>query len=260
MVTSHDVVSDMELNLLSYNMQAGFASQRYSDYVTSLWRYVFPTSKSLNNLQQISDLVSPFDMVGLQEVDAGSLRSGFINQLDLLAERSNFDFSTHQLNRNFGKLGQFGNGFLSRHKPIAIEDHKLPGVKGRGAMLIKMGDPNNPFVVLVMHLALTQKTQIKQLDYAYELLSDYDTYVIMGDFNCDPYHFKSSKMNQLGLQLVNPSLPTYPSWRPQKHIDHIWISDNIDLLSSRVIQSNLSDHLPAAIKIKLPDYYTGSMG
>lgn len=243
----------MELNLLSYNMQAGFASQRYSDYVTSLWRYVLPTNKSLNNLLRISELVTPFDIVGLQEVDTGSLRSGFINQLDYLAESSQFDFATHQLNRNFGKLGQFGNAFLSRHKPFSIEDHKLPGVKGRGAMLIKLGNPLDPFVILIMHLALTQKTQLKQLDYAYELLSDYKTYVIMGDFNCDPLHFKTSKMNQLDLHLVNPSVPTFPSWRPQKQLDHIWISNDIELLSSRVIQTNLSDHLPAAIKIKLPN-------
>mgnify|MGYP001828978693 CR=1 FL=1 len=65
-----------KLRLLSYNIQAGTSTVRYRHYVTHSWRQVLPHSRRVENLDAISDLVSGFDMVALQEADAGSLRSG----------------------------------------------------------------------------------------------------------------------------------------------------------------------------------------
>ena len=44
----------------------------------------------LPNLDKIAQLIKEFDIVALQEVDAGSLRSQFINQTEYLAKKADF--------------------------------------------------------------------------------------------------------------------------------------------------------------------------
>ncbi len=78
------------LQLLSYNIQAGIAGTRYRDYLTQSWQHVLPSARRMTNLDRIARLVSRFDIVGLQEIDAGSLRSGFVNQAEYLAQRAGF--------------------------------------------------------------------------------------------------------------------------------------------------------------------------
>ena len=81
------------LRLLSANIQAGASTRSYSDYVTRPWNHVLPRREKRNNLDALADLATPFDVVGLQEADPGSLRSGFLNQTHYLAERAGFPFS-----------------------------------------------------------------------------------------------------------------------------------------------------------------------
>src|SRR3972149_889776 len=73
------------LRLLSYNIQAGIAANSYRHYLTHSWKHVLPCSKRLDNLSRIATLIGGFDIVGLQEVDGGSLRSGVFHQTEYLA-------------------------------------------------------------------------------------------------------------------------------------------------------------------------------
>src|SRR5210317_2444926 len=97
------VASDIEPNILrvlSYNVQVGIRTTRPHHYVTGSWKHFFPHAKRLANLDKIASTIQPYDIVGLQEVDAGSLRSNFINLTEYLAERSKFPYWYHQVNRN----------------------------------------------------------------------------------------------------------------------------------------------------------------
>jgi hypothetical protein len=71
---------------------------------------------------------------------------------------------------------------LSRLKPTAIEDHPLPGPKGRGAILVRFGEGPEALVVVMMHLALGGRTRNLQLAYVRELIGNYKHQVLMGDF------------------------------------------------------------------------------
>lgn len=84
------------LRLLSYNIQVGIGAKRYRDYVTDSWKHVLPHAQIYNNLGHIARAISDFDIVALQEVDAGSLRTSFINQTEYLATHAGFPFWHHQ--------------------------------------------------------------------------------------------------------------------------------------------------------------------
>ena len=104
---SHDPFEDgRRLRLLSYNIQTGTTTSTYREFLTQSWRHVLPHSQRIENLSGIAHMIRDYDVVGLQEVDAGSLRSGFINQTEYLAHRAHFPFWFHQTNRKFGKIAQ----------------------------------------------------------------------------------------------------------------------------------------------------------
>lgn len=78
------------LRLLSYNIQSGQETQQRRDYVTKSWQSFLPHPIKQRNLDRIARLIDDFDLVGLQEIDAGSLRSAFIDQTEYLAHRAGF--------------------------------------------------------------------------------------------------------------------------------------------------------------------------
>lgn len=47
-------------------------------------------------------------------------------------------------------------------------------------------------------------------------------------------------------------LPTFPSWRPNRSIDHVLVSSSITLNDVQVLQHPVSDHLPIGVDISLP--------
>ena len=101
------------IRLLSYNIQVGMASTRPHHYITESWKHVLPHAQIYDNLTRIAHAVSGFDIVALQEVDAGSLRSSFINQIEYLAKKGGFPFWHEQTNRSLGKIARHSNGLLS---------------------------------------------------------------------------------------------------------------------------------------------------
>ncbi|MDR9489869.1 MAG: hypothetical protein RI539_05940 [Spiribacter sp.] len=84
------------LRLMSYNIQVGIQTRYYHQYFTRGWRHVLPDTKRLPNLRRIADLIGEFDLVGLQELDAGSLRSGFVDQNAFLADTAAFPYRYQQ--------------------------------------------------------------------------------------------------------------------------------------------------------------------
>ncbi len=243
------------LRLLSYNIQVGITSSRFRHYLTRSWRHILPHTGSFENLNQIAGMLSDFDIVALQEVDAGSFRSFFINQIEYLARRGGFPYWYFQTNRNLGRFAQHSNGLLSKIDPQQVTEHKLPGViPGRGIMEVRYGRPDNPFVVLLVHLGLGRRARQRQMEYVAEIANRYRHVVVMGDFNC---RANSPEMARLlrSTSLCDPEeeLHTFPSWRPSRNIDHILVSDTIKAENIQTLPFTLSDHLPIAVDIELPE-------
>src|SRR3990167_2307904 len=245
------------LRLLSFNIQVGISTQRYHHYVTRSWQHLLPHAGRSGNLQRIGDLLGDFDLVALQEVDGGSLRSGYVNQVEHLAHLGAFPYWYQQLNRNLGRLAQHSNGVLSRLRPSLLEDHPLPGPRGRGAVLLKIGDGEDAIVVVMMHLALGVRTRTRQLAYIRELIGGYRHQILMGDMNTHASDLLlGSPLRDLGL--VAPQLEaTFPSWRPQRCLDHILLSPGLLLERFEVLALPISDHLPVAVEIRLPQTLRG---
>ena len=239
--------------LLSYNIQVGVDTCRYREYVTKGWKHVLPHRERMVNLNRMSAMLSQFDMVSLQEVDAGSLRSGFVDITEYLAQRAGFPHWYHQVNRNIGVIARHSNGFLSRFRPSRISHHKLPGGPGRGAMLFEFGTHNEALLLCSAHLALGRRARGKQLAFLSELLKDRPHVILMGDLNagCEAQEIRQFIQNQ---DMSEPACDqaTFPSWRPVKKFDHILVSRKLKIINSKVLDYPLSDHLPVSMELELP--------
>lgn len=243
------------LRLLSFNIQAGAVTQRYREYVTRGWQHVLPLGKS-SQLDRLAAHLGDYDVVGLQEADAGSLRSGFINQAEYLAERAGFPFWSQQENRRLGVIASSSNSLLSRLQPTEVHDHRLPGrVRGRGALLALFGQPPNQLAVVVAHLSLGQNSRTAQFGFLRELIWPYPHVVLMGDFNCAGEHPRFLRfLLETGLrQAGHPAPPTFPSWQPQRAIDHVLVSAGLHAVDYQALPLKLSDHLPVSVELELPD-------
>jgi endonuclease/exonuclease/phosphatase family metal-dependent hydrolase len=242
------------IRLLSYNIQAGTSTARYHHYVTHSWRQVLPHSQRVENLDAIADFAAPFDMVGLQEVDSGSLRSGFINQSKYLATHANMPFWCHQSNRKVGTVAYAGNGFLSRFEPDAVEEHRLPGViPGRGTLLARFGLGTGGLDVAVVHLALGKRARAQQLKFLSRELDSGRNLVVMGDFNTSADSPSVREFCEtMALRAPTHGMASYPSWQPQRAIDHILVSESLEVGRAEVYGEVFSDHRPVALEIKLP--------
>jgi endonuclease/exonuclease/phosphatase family metal-dependent hydrolase len=127
--TSVETCMGQKIRLLSYNIQAGISTARYRHYITHSWKHVLPHAQRFSNLDRIAQLVKEYDIVGLQELDAGSLRSGYVNLTEYLSEKSGLPFWYDQTNRRFGRIARHSTGLLSRFHPTEIIEHA--GFAGR---------------------------------------------------------------------------------------------------------------------------------
>ncbi len=242
------------LRLLSANIQAGSSTRRYSDYVTRSWSHALPLGGKQDSLDAIAQLARDFHVVGLNEADPGSLRSGFTNQTHYLAQRADFDYWSHQPNRNVARVAGSANGLLSRREPQRIDFHVLPGrIAGRGVLIANFGDGTDGFIVAVAHLSLGASSRKSQLAFIGELLAPHRHAVLMGDFNCT---VEEAEMQELfkrsHLRPPHMAVPTFPSWKPQRAIDHILVGEGLQRGDAIALQAGNSDHLALAVEIEVP--------
>lgn len=243
------------LRLLSYNIQVGIESRHGRDYLLQSWKHFLNHPERLRNLDRVADIIAGHDIVGLQETDAGSRRSGNLNLTEYLATKAGFPFWHHRVNRSFGAVARHAQGLVSRWKPLDVESYTLPGlIPGRGVLVARYGDPARPLSVVHAHLALTRGTRRRQLGFITELLGDHPDAVLMGDFNTA---HDSPEMREFfarsGMRSPESACHTYPSWRPQRNIDHVLVTPSLTVLSTQALPHRLSDHLPLSVEVSLPE-------
>ena len=239
------------LKIISSNIQAGSITRAYSEYVTRSWSQLIHAGKQ-GTLDALAQTFQHFDLVGLQECDPGSMRSGFSNQSDYLAQKANFPHSSHHATRRISRFAGFGNALLSRLEPSSMEHFALPSlIPGRGVLLARFGEGDAAWHVAVTHLSLSAKARRVQIAYLAELLSEKKRLVLMGDFNCDLLAPEMSRLFQFTqLEIPERVLPTFPSWDAKRPIDHILVGG----LKSDNYQTHVaagSDHLAISLDIEV---------
>jgi endonuclease/exonuclease/phosphatase family metal-dependent hydrolase len=245
------MVVQKPLRILSYNTNVCIKASKSSELIRNLWKHVLPSRCKIDNLEIVSTMLKSFDMVGIQESDAGSIRSGFMNHTTFLAYHGGFKYWADQINRDM-IFARHSIGFLSRHRIISVTRHQLPGkIPGRGLMVVHLNLKGQAIAFAVSHLSLGPRDRIRQAGYIGDIIRELDCKtILMGDFNCTSDSKELAVISEkAGLRPAIRNMPTYPSWRPIRDIDHVLVSEGITIKKAQVINFTMSDHLPLAMEI-----------
>ena len=241
------------LRILSLNMQVGLETAHYRHYVTRAWRHVLPTAAARDNLTRIAALAGAYDLVALQEADAGSLRTGQLNQVRHLAQLAGFPHWKTGVTRDLRPFAHHCLGALSRWPMTAARYHPLPGtLPGRGTLSLRLHlDGHQPLHVLIAHLALTRRGRAGQLDYLASLVTPGEATLLLGDLNCGIDELAGHDgLHRARLRPLHDA-HTFPSWAPARALDHLLATPELQVERVRVLDERLSDHLPVAGEIRL---------
>jgi endonuclease/exonuclease/phosphatase family metal-dependent hydrolase len=203
------------------------------------------------NTRVISDFIKSFDpdIIGLVEVDNGSLRSLRQCQAaqlsDDLGHRHLYQskYRETSLFRNLPILRYQGNAFLTRNEIKTSKFHYFnTGIK---RLVIEL--ELEKFTLFLVHLSLKHRHRQDQLKDLYTLFKEQRKPVIIaGDFNAfwgdqELHLFLAAT----GLMNANTAgQPTFPSLEPQRELDFILHSPEIRVTHFEIPQVTYSDHLP----------------
>jgi len=210
--------------------------------------YVLGNKDVLPEVTKFIKSVDP-DIVGLIEVDTGSIRSRKVNQAEKIASDlgMNTSYETKYGTKSFNKMlpivRKQGNAFMAAPRVHGEKFHYFDtGIK-RLIIELEMKE----FAVFLVHLSLKYRHRHLQMRRLYDLIQETKKPVIVaGDFNTfwgenEIYLF----MRAAGLTSANPDgIPTYPSRSPRKELDFILYQEGIEVTGFEVPEIKLSDHLP----------------
>ncbi len=210
--------------------------------------YVLGNQSVLPEITRFIKSVDP-DVVGLIEVDTGSIRSRKVNQAEKIAADLGMNtsyetkYGEKSINQMLPIVRKQGNAFMAAPRVHGEKFHYFDtGIK-RLIIELEMED----FAIFLVHLSLKYRHRHLQLRRLYDLIQETEKPVVVaGDFNTfwgenEIYLF----MKAAGLMSANSeSLPTYPSRAPRKELDFVLYQDGIRVTGFEVPDVKLSDHLP----------------
>ena len=103
-------------------------------------------------------------------------------------------------------------------------------------------------------MALGRRGRLRQIEFLAELVRDYRHVILMGDLNCcSDSPEMAVLLESVRLCESAPGLHTFPSWQPDRQLDHILVSPSISVEHVEVLDHVYSDHLPIAMDVRLPE-------
>jgi endonuclease/exonuclease/phosphatase family metal-dependent hydrolase len=232
------------MRLLLYNICYGIGARSAMSGVG----YLLGNRQNLQRLTQFIQNQDP-DIVGLVEVDTGSIRTQRVNQAEEIA-RALGHYSVYQCKYGEDSFNQYlpivrkqGNAFLAAPRVHGERFHYFD--KGIKRLTIELELEHCS--IFLVHLSLKYRHRQEQMHALHDLVvSARKPVIIAGDFNTfwgghEMYLF----MKAAGLRSANvEGLPSYPSRAPRKELDFVLYGDGIEIIDFRIPSVQLSDHLP----------------
>ncbi len=236
------------MRLLLYNIRYGVGAGASMHMPLPGAGYILGNKDVLPDIVSFIKSVDP-DIVGLIEVDTGSIRSRRVNQAETIAGElgmnSSYEtkYGARSLNQLVPIIRKQGNAFLAAPRVHGETFHYFDtGIK---RLIIEL--EMETFAVFLVHLSLKYRHRHLQLRKLYDLIEETTKPVMVaGDFNTfwgenEIYLF----MRAAGLRSANSgSLPSYPSRAPRKELDFVLYQDGIRVTNFKIPDVRHSDHLP----------------
>ncbi|MGE5499967.1 MAG: endonuclease/exonuclease/phosphatase family protein [Syntrophothermus sp.] len=220
------------------------------------------------DIARIGDIITDnkIDLAALQEVDRGVERTNKIDIMQMLSDQTGM-FMAFGKNIDF-QGGDYGNGVLSKFRLDSVNnlnyEMKREGEK-RGLLktIIKV---NGERIVFIDTHTGDKNNESEKLMNADEIIAVLKgcgnmPVIMCGDFNDRPGSKMHEKLKEYFVDICellgNDSGYSFPSVKPERRIDYIYISKEglkrFKPLSITTIQTEASDHLPVIAEFEVSD-------
>ncbi len=237
----------MNLRIMSYNIQHGHLHLCGG----------IDLSKTCDVIRQYNP-----DIVALNEVRGRGTHSEYTAQAEYMAANLGYHcFFGRSL--CIGGSNPYGNAVLSKYPivdariiPIPNPVSKAVEQRSISRCTIEILDDGHiaPFAVYVTHFGLTEPEHEHAVSTLLTVLgSERLPFALMGDFNMIPENPMLAPLNQM-LRGTDGKLSgqlSFPSDNPQKKLDYIFVSNNIEVIYAEIPQIAVSDHCPIFADIQL---------
>ncbi|MFG6146827.1 endonuclease/exonuclease/phosphatase family protein [Halobacillus sp. B23F22_1] len=241
----------VDVRVMTYNIQAGMGADGQYDP------------------DHIADVIkeSQAEVVALQEVDVHwGARSQFENVVDRLADQLDMNYTFAPIYDNppleeNGPRQQFGVAIMSKYPILKETNQEITRLSTQDASpeptltpgfaeaIINVQGSLIPFYSTHLDYRGDPYIREMQVDDMLQIFEEQPgSKVLMGDMNASP---EANELRPLlekftdAWNTVNTTPGyTYPSVSPNNRIDHIYASEDIEVLDAHLIQSEASDHLP----------------
>ncbi len=245
------------MRLLLYNIRYGVGLGSGVHWPLPGMGYLLGNQGNLERITRFIKEQVP-DIVGLVEVDTGSIRTRRVNQAEVIANALGH-YSVYQC--------KYGESSLNNHLPIVRKQANAflaaPSVHGerfhyfdKGIKRLIIELELEDCAVFLVHLSLKYRHRQTQLRHLHDLVTaSTKPVLIAGDFNTfwgehEIYLF----MKAAGLKSANTrSLPSYPSHAPRKELDFVLYGEGINIRKFAIPRVQLSDHLPLVVDFDVRD-------
>ena len=205
------------------------------------------------DIQRIADVIleADPDLVSLQEVDRFVERTARADQAQQLEELTGM-FMAFGFAINY-QGGDFGNVILSKYPFQQLALHPLPGDPGEDRTLMEatilVPGVSDPVVFLATHLDTFRKPRTDSVPLILNVVPDSteSLYILAGDLNDAPGTPVMDALNHRLISAAPSNLFTFPSYNPDRQIDHILYTptEGWSVSQAEVIDEPLaSDHAP----------------
>ncbi|MFB6145561.1 MAG: endonuclease/exonuclease/phosphatase family protein [Candidatus Nanohaloarchaea archaeon] len=227
-------------------------SGKHLDYLKRPQKSILPPSKEDDNFQLFFSLVDRTepDIVLLQEVDGGSIRTSTDGQDQYISHKLNgyqggfankyrgSIFSSLPMLRYMGNMvlyreGEYREHRLSIGRKNLVQEIELEGLS-----------------VFSLHLSTIggwiRKRQMKEFR---DILDDRDRFVVAGDMNLHKGREEQLKIEKILGRPINSPGKTFPSSAPAKELDLVVNSENLKINRLKKHDSHFSDHKPVSFEV-----------
>ena len=213
------------------------------------------TENNLDRIVHFIDTIKP-DIIGLIEVDSGSYRSGKCCQAHYISDKLHYNhvveckYGDHSIVQKVPVLKQQSNALLTNRD--ILDSRFIYFDKGIKRLVIQV--ELEEIIIYIVHLSLKFRHRQHQLQKLHQLIKQVDKHVIVaGDFNT----FWGSRelelfMGAANLQNANlANRPSHPSHSPQRQLDFILHSPELQANNFYIPNIYLSDHSPLVFDFKV---------
>ena len=191
------------------------------------------------------------DVLAIQEVERFARRSGFRDEMRLIARATGLESVFGEAARK--RWRSYGNVLLARGPITDVEVLKLPRPSAgepRVAILARVTVGGVAMSVGATHLSFRRGEGVVQLDVLLAALAEREgPRLLLGDLNIGPGVVLPAV--EAAGYTVAPTDATFPASAPRTRIDFIAVS-GLEVVSASTPEVGTSDHLPIVAEVALP--------